>query len=352
MQANQTFSSAGQWAWLDRTEQATSPAAWQNPGGGQGTACRAGRPGRRASATLPHPTRCSGSRELWRARHLRHRLRHLPSAASTSASASASASASTSASATSAAATGPLPCPESARLGPRSREAEGPAGPLLSREDPARSRQAIAVGPCLQAGAEAGNGQAPGLPGEPDARSQVSRPKTEADEGCPRAPGVRFYFQRTTWLLCSNGVKTPQRVRGAYPNEREGKTYGEYSPAPGVTGRMYCKPPARCRLLWLVRQRLGWTEQSRGQEYVEVPMRSRLDREPHRLPEDNKAHRATPGRREPLLRVPTSRGQSTTRTRRRPTGCSAAASPARVRRRPRERSSGTRPHATMTSTRS
>jgi hypothetical protein len=48
------------------------------------------------------------------------------------------------------------------------------------------------VGPCLQAGAEAGNGQAPGLPGEPDGRSQVSRLKTEADEGRRRAPGVRF----------------------------------------------------------------------------------------------------------------------------------------------------------------
>ena len=39
VQANQSFSSAGQWAWLDRTEQSTSSAAWQNPGGGQGTSC-------------------------------------------------------------------------------------------------------------------------------------------------------------------------------------------------------------------------------------------------------------------------------------------------------------------------
>ena len=47
-------------------------------------------------------------------------------------------------------------------------------------------------GAVSQAGAEAGNGQAPGLPGEPDGRSQVSRLKAEADGGCRRAPRVRF----------------------------------------------------------------------------------------------------------------------------------------------------------------
>jgi hypothetical protein len=80
VQANQTFSSAGQWAWLDRTEQATSAAAWQNPGGGQGRLLESGLPDvhRRRSA----PDQVFRLTELWRApaataRHRRHLRRHL-----------------------------------------------------------------------------------------------------------------------------------------------------------------------------------------------------------------------------------------------------------------------------------
>ena len=39
VQARQDFTPAGQWGWTDRTVQANSPAAWQNPGGGFGTPC-------------------------------------------------------------------------------------------------------------------------------------------------------------------------------------------------------------------------------------------------------------------------------------------------------------------------
>src|SRR6266403_3981549 len=39
VQARQDFSPAGQWGWTDRTVQANSPAAWQNPGGGFGVGC-------------------------------------------------------------------------------------------------------------------------------------------------------------------------------------------------------------------------------------------------------------------------------------------------------------------------
>ena len=61
VQARQDFTPAGQWGWTDRTVQANSPAAWQNPGGGFGGLPLLGRPAslhlraRRAS-----PIRCSG----------------------------------------------------------------------------------------------------------------------------------------------------------------------------------------------------------------------------------------------------------------------------------------------------
>ena len=93
VQANQTFSSAGQWAWLDRTQQATSPAAWQNPGGGQGTACAGWAPRGacigdaaapdqvfRLTGTIgappPPPPPPPPHRHRLRHRRLRHRHRH------------------------------------------------------------------------------------------------------------------------------------------------------------------------------------------------------------------------------------------------------------------------------------
>ena len=39
VQARMDFSPNGQWGWTDRTVQANSPAAWQNPGGGFGVGC-------------------------------------------------------------------------------------------------------------------------------------------------------------------------------------------------------------------------------------------------------------------------------------------------------------------------
>ena len=39
VQANEDFSTAGQWAWTDRTITSTLPAKWQNPGNGFGTGC-------------------------------------------------------------------------------------------------------------------------------------------------------------------------------------------------------------------------------------------------------------------------------------------------------------------------
>ncbi|MGH7993372.1 MAG: Kelch repeat-containing protein, partial [Limisphaerales bacterium] len=39
VQARQDFTPAGEWGWTDRTTQANSPAAWQNPGGGFATTC-------------------------------------------------------------------------------------------------------------------------------------------------------------------------------------------------------------------------------------------------------------------------------------------------------------------------
>ena len=36
IQANMDFATQGEWGWTDRTVQANSPAAWQNPGGGFG----------------------------------------------------------------------------------------------------------------------------------------------------------------------------------------------------------------------------------------------------------------------------------------------------------------------------
>jgi len=39
VQARQDFGPAGQWFWQNRTVQSTSPATWQNPGGGWGTGC-------------------------------------------------------------------------------------------------------------------------------------------------------------------------------------------------------------------------------------------------------------------------------------------------------------------------
>jgi len=39
VQAHMSFTPNGQWSWTDRTVQANSPAAWQNPGGGFGVGC-------------------------------------------------------------------------------------------------------------------------------------------------------------------------------------------------------------------------------------------------------------------------------------------------------------------------
>ena len=44
VQANQDFGPAGQWGWVDRTEQSNGAAAWQNPGGGLGFGCTAWAP--------------------------------------------------------------------------------------------------------------------------------------------------------------------------------------------------------------------------------------------------------------------------------------------------------------------
>ena len=38
IQANMTFATQGEWGWTDRTVQSNNPAAWQNPGGGLGSA--------------------------------------------------------------------------------------------------------------------------------------------------------------------------------------------------------------------------------------------------------------------------------------------------------------------------
>jgi hypothetical protein len=67
-----------------------------------------------------------------------------------------------------------MPRPESARAPAHRGEAEDPATPLLGRPGPPRSRQAIAAGPRRQPVAEAGHGQAQGLPGQHGRRAQVN----------------------------------------------------------------------------------------------------------------------------------------------------------------------------------
>ena len=153
VQANQTFTSAGQWAWLDRTEQATSRGGLAEPGR---------RPGHDLLGLGVHATTCIGDGaapdQVFR---LTGSLGAPPPAA-TSASATSAAcrppppttattSATTATTATASATSGPLSDAEGARDAPRSREAEDPAGALLCREGPTRARRAIAMGPRRQA---------------------------------------------------------------------------------------------------------------------------------------------------------------------------------------------------------
>lgn len=56
VQANQNFTPAGQWAWLDRTVTSNNAAAWQNPGNGFGTPCATwGRRGATCTIDAPSP---------------------------------------------------------------------------------------------------------------------------------------------------------------------------------------------------------------------------------------------------------------------------------------------------------
>jgi hypothetical protein len=68
-----------------------------------------------------------------------------------------------------------LPCAESARAAPRSREAEDPAAALLGWQGAPRSLEALAAGPRGQPGTSARRAQAPELPGQTGGRQTLNR---------------------------------------------------------------------------------------------------------------------------------------------------------------------------------
>ena len=109
-------------------------------------------------------------------RHLRHLRRHPTTAATTTATSATSATTTTSTATTAstASASGPLPCPESARAASERREAQDPGGSLLGRQGASRSFAPLAAWPRGEPVTAARHDQAPELPGQAGGRPVVN----------------------------------------------------------------------------------------------------------------------------------------------------------------------------------
>ena len=156
-------------------------------------------------------------RRLRRLRRLRlhHHHRRPTTAASTSTAATTAATPTT-------AASGALPRPEGARAASGRREDEDPAGALLRRQHPARSRAPLAARPCGQPVTEARHDQAPELPGQAGDRPTLAEKQTTDRAGRLHPPrSVSGGLSTANWSVTSSaGVRKRKSAAGRPPAAR------------------------------------------------------------------------------------------------------------------------------------